>query len=210
MKLVIGNKNYSSWSLRPWLMLKQADLPFEEIRVRLRQPDTAAQIARYSPSGKVPVLMQDELILWESIAICEYIAELAPGLLPADQTARAMARVVSAEMHAGFLPLRTHLPMDCRQRYPARTDWLPEVMQDIKRITAIWRDCRQQFGQGDFLFGAFSMADAMFAPVVTRFVTYAVPLDAICQAYVETVLALPAMQLWLNDAAAESEMLMVN
>jgi glutathione S-transferase len=206
MKLVIGNKNYSSWSLRPWLLLKQAELEFEEIRIPLYQPQTRHQLSQYSPSGKVPVLIHDQLVIWESIAICEYVVELAPDrhLLPADSAARAIVRAVSAEMHAGFPALRTHLPMDCRAR--RQINLLPEVQQNIDRVTSLWRDCRQRFGSnGDFLFGQFSFADAMFAPVVSRFVTYGVSLDPVSQAYVDALWQLPAMQSWLADAKLEAE-----
>lgn len=209
LQLVIGNKNYSSWSLRAWLMLKQVGLEFEEIRIPLYQPQTRQQLAHYSPSGKVPVLIHETLVIWESIAIGEYIAELVPDrLLPVDPAIRAIARAVSAEMHAGFLPLRMQLPMDCRTRH---SDWCitPEVQQNIDRITAIWHQCRQQgkrtAANGDLLFGQFSLADAMFAPVVSRFVTYGVRLDPISQAYMDAVLSLPAMQTWLTAAEAEAE-----
>jgi glutathione S-transferase len=145
-------------------------------------------------------------VIWESIAICEYIAELVPDrhLLPIDSAARAIARAVSAEMHAGFSALRTHLPMDCRAR--RQINLLPEVQQNIDRVTSLWCDCRQRFGSnGDFLFGQFSLADAMFAPVVFRFVTYGVSLDPVSQAYVDALWRLPAMQSWLADAKLEAE-----
>lgn len=208
LQLVIGNKNYSSWSLRAWLLLKQAGLEFEEIRIPLYQPETRQQLAHYSPSGKVPVLIHGKLVVWESIAIGEYIAALVPDrLLPIDPQVRAVVRSISAEMHAGFLPLRMQLPMDCRTR---RSGWIitAEVQQNIDRITTIWRQCRQQIdptAEGDLLFGQFSLADAMFAPVVSRFVTYGVPLDPISQAYVDAIWSLPAMQTWLAAAEAESE-----
>ncbi|HEY9641576.1 MAG TPA: glutathione S-transferase family protein, partial [Coleofasciculaceae cyanobacterium] len=169
LTLIIGNKNYSSWSLRAWLPLKQIGIEFEEIRIPLDTPQTHAQILKYSPSGKVPALQHGELLLWESIAICEYIAALFPDryLWPADPTAKAIARCVSAEMHAGFLPLRQQLPMDCRTQVPWK-GVTPAVQADIDRIFKIWQTCRQQFGQGgDFLFGTFSIADAMYAPVVS-------------------------------------------
>lgn len=209
LKLVIGNKNYSSWSLRAWLMLKQSGLEFEEIRIPLYQPESRSQILQYSPSGKVPVLIHGDWAIWESIAIGEFIAELAPdrSLLPADPIHRAVMRAVSAEMHAGFLPLRMHMPMDCRTRRPG-VGLTSEVQQNIDRITAIWRYCRQQFGSQaaeDFLFGSFTLADAMFAPVVSRFITYGVSLDSVSQAYVDAVWALPFMQDWLAAATAEPE-----
>jgi glutathione S-transferase len=209
LTLIIGNKNYSSWSLRVWLLLRQAGIDFEEIRIPLDTPQTRSQILQYSPSGKVPALRHGELLLWESIAICEYLAGLFPDrqLWTSDPTAKAIARCVSAEMHAGFLPLRQQLPMDCRARI-AWNGGTPALQADIDRIFKIWQTCRQQFGQGgDLLFGQFSIADAMFAPVVSRLITYRVPLDAIAQAYADALFALPAMQEWLAAAAAETETL---
>ena len=206
--LIIGNKNYSSWSLRSWLTLKQSGLTFEEVRIPLDLPDTHTRILEYSPSGRVPALRQDNLTIWESLAICEYIAELVPDrhLWPTDPAARAVARAVSAEMHAGFSNLRAEMPMDCR----ARRSQAPTsaVQQDIDRIFVLWQACRQQFGQGgEFLFGEFSIADAMFAPVTSRFVTYDVALTPAAQAYVNAVWGLPAMQEWLSAAEAEAEVL---
>jgi glutathione S-transferase len=167
--LVIGNKNYSSWSLRPWLAMKMAGASFQEIVIPLRQQTTAADIARHSPAGKVPVLHDGEITVWESIAILEYLSEAMPEarLWPKDQEARAVARAVSAEMHAGFVALRTHMPMNIRASKPGRGR-TPEVEMDIRRIVTLWEDCRARFGEGGpFLFGGFSNADAMYAPVVT-------------------------------------------
>jgi glutathione S-transferase len=209
LTLIIANKNYSSWSLRAWLTLKQAGLPFTEVRIPLNTPETAEKILQYSPSGRVPALQHDGVTIWESLAICEYIAELAPNrqLWSTDPTARAIARSVSSEMHAGFRHLREHMPMDCRSRLPG-VGREPGVQADIDRITALWRDCRQQFGAGgDLLFGQFSIADAMFAPVVSRFVTYEVALDPVSQAYADAIWSLPAMQEWLAAAAAEVEVI---
>lgn len=205
--LIIGNKNYSSWSLRPWLTLKQAGLEFEEVRIPLDLPDTTARIRKYSPSGRVPVLRHNDLTIWESLAICEYVAELADRpLWPADAAARAVARAVSAEMHSGFSALRSQMPVDCRARRPRSAT--PAVQRDIDRICDLWQTCRQQFGaKGEFLFGDFSIADAMFAPVVTRFVTYDVPLPPVAQAYVQSIEQLSAMQEWLMAAAAEIEVI---
>lgn len=209
LTLVIGNKNYSSWSLRPWLVLKHFDIEFTEVRIPLDQPETKAQILQYSPSGMVPALIDEDLILWESIAICEYLVEQFPDrpLWSADPTARAIARAVSAEMHAGFLPLRRHMSMDMRSRYPGKGRE-PGVMENIERITMLWKECRTRFGTGgDFLFGEFSIADAMYAPVVSRFVTYGVELDAIAQSYADAIWNLPAMQEWIQAAEAETEVL---
>jgi len=209
LTLVIANKNYSSWSLRAWLMMKQAGLAFEEVRILLDTPETHAQILQSSPSGRVPTLVHDQLTIWESLAICEYIAELVPDrhLLPEDRSARSIARSVSSEMHAGFRDLREHMPMDCRARLPGQGR-KPGVQEDIDRVTRLWRDCRQQFGQGgDLLLGQFSIADAMFAPVISRFVTYEVELDPIARAYADAVWALPALQEWLTAAAIEPEVI---
>lgn len=208
--LIIGNKNYSSWSLRPWLVLKQAGVEFAEIRIPLYTPVSREQILQYSPAGKVPVLHHGSLVVWDSLAICEYIAELFPDrhLWPQSTAARAVARAVSAEMHAGFQPLRQHLSMNCRARIPKR-DLLPEVQADVDRILAIWRTCRQEFGTGgDFLFGSqFTIADALYAPVVSRFITYEIALDPIAQAYVDAIWSLPALQEWRSAAEVETEVI---
>jgi glutathione S-transferase len=206
LTLVIGNKNYSSWSLRPWLAMKQAGLDFAEVRIPLDTPTTHQEILRYSPSGRVPVLLDGNLTVWESLAICEYIAErFAPNLWPEDTAARAVARSVSAQMHAGFANLRQNMPMDCRSRL-CILGINPGVQADIDRITAIWRKCRENFGTGgDLLFGHFTIADAMFAPVVSRFITYDVPLHSIAKAYSDAIWALPAMQEWVAAASSETE-----
>jgi glutathione S-transferase len=207
LTLVIGNKNYSSWSMRPWLLLRQADIPFEEVRIPLYQPDSAAQLAAWSPSGLLPALHDGDIRVWDSLAICEYVNERFPDkqLWPADTAARAVARAVSAEMHAGFGALRRDMSMNIRARYPGmgRT---PECLAEVARILTIWTDCRARFGSGgDFLFGRFGIADAMFAPVVLRFQTYGVALMGAAKDYAEAVLALPAMQEWVADGVAETE-----
>ena len=206
LTLVIGNKNYSSWSLRPWLAMKQAGLDFAEIRIPLDTPTTYQAIRHYSPSGRLPVLQHEDIRIWESLAICEYIAErFAPNLWPEDIVARAMARSISAEMHAGFQHLRENMPMDCRTRL-CLFGMNPAVQADIERVVQIWHECRQQFGSGGgFLFGQFSIADAMFAPVVSRFITYDVQLDVVAKTYVEAVWSLPAMQEWIEAATQEEE-----
>jgi glutathione S-transferase len=204
LKLVIGDRNYSSWSLRPWLAMKQAGLPFEETFVRLRDAGTKAKIYEFSPSGKVPCLIDGDVTVWDSLAICEYLAELAPVLWPADRAARAEARAVSAEMHSGFGALRSSMPMEIHasKPYDGRT---AAVGADIARIVAIWENCRSRYAaSGPFLFGTFSIADAMFAPVAWRFVTYAVELPPASQAWVEAMCALPAMQEWRAGALAEN------
>jgi glutathione S-transferase len=207
LTIVIGNKNYSSWSLRPWLVLRHAGIPFEEVRIPLYRPESAAALAAWSPSGKVPALHDGDVRVWNSLAICETLHERFPDkhLWPADAAARAVARSVSAEMHSGFDALRQSMWMNIRARYPdkGRT---PECLKDIKRILAIWTDCRAHFGQdGDFLFGRFGIADAMFAPVVLRFQTYGVALEGAAKDYADAVLALPALQAWVADAVAETE-----
>jgi glutathione S-transferase len=204
LKLVIGSKNSSSWSLRPWLLLKQVGLPFEETVIPLRRPDSRERILAVSPSGKLPVLVVGDVRVWDSLAICEFLAEHDPSLWPADSRARALARSISAEMHSGFQALRTFLPMDFAARFGPPGKLLAPVRADVDRVLAIWDDCRRQYGHGGpFLFGPFTIADAMFAPVCSRFTTHAVPLDPVCAAYVERVMTLPAMQEWGRGAAAE-------
>lgn len=205
--LIIGNKNYSSWSLRPWLVLKQLGVEFTEVRIPLYTPTAKQEILKYAPNGKVPTLIHDDLTVWESLSICEYLAECFPEakLWPTDRNARALARSISNEMHAGFVNLRQNMPMNCRAYLPGKGRQ-PGVAEDIQRITNIWQDCRQKFGDlGDFLFGHFTIADAMYAPVVLRFLTYAVELDPVSEAYVKTIRSLPAMEAWVQDALAETE-----
>lgn len=205
MQLVIGNKNYSSWSLRPWLVLEHAGIPFREHLIPLDQPTTAADIARFSPAGRVPVLVDGDLAVWDSMAICEYLAEQHPErqLWPADRAARATARAVSAEMHAGFTALRSRCPMKFKEAF-APEPLSPEVRADVERVVAIWTDCRRRFGAGGpFLFGAFSIADAMFAPVVSRFHTYGVKPGGAAGAWADMMWSLPAMQRWGAAARAE-------
>lgn len=203
LKLVIGDRNYSSWSLRPWLVLKQSGLPFEEISIRLRERNTRTEIFKHSPSGKIPCLVDGGTVVWDSLAICEYIAEKAPSMWPTDSRSRAEARSISAEMHSGFVALRHVLPMDIAASKPfvART---ADVDGDIARIIEIWESCRSRFvDAGPFLFGRFTIADAMFAPVVWRFLTYEIELPAASRKWVEAMLALPAMQEWHAAALAE-------
>jgi glutathione S-transferase len=206
LTLIIGNKNYSSWSLRPWLALKQAQLDFEEIYIPLYTSQSRQEILQYSQAGKVPVLHHGDVKVWESLAICEYIAEqFEPSLWPQDITKRAIARSISHEMHAGFQNLREHMPMNCRARLPGK-GMSAEVQVDIDRVTEIWRNCRQNYGEnGDFLFGTFTIADAMYAPVVLRFLTYGVQLGAIERAYSDSILQLSAMRSWLEAASQEKE-----
>ncbi|MGH8671708.1 MAG: glutathione S-transferase family protein [Burkholderiales bacterium] len=207
MRLVIGNKNYSSWSLRPWLAMKHWAIPFEEIRIALYAADSHRQILQYSPSGKVPVLLDGQTAVWDSLAILEYLAERYPQLWPAEPGARAVARSVCAEMHSGFTALRQHLPMNCRARAAGRTD-TPEVGHEIARVLSIWQQLREEYGlKGEFLFGRFTAADAMYAPVALRFVTYQVELPPLSQTYVQTLLGLAALREWLSAAEAETEVI---
>ncbi len=206
--LVIGDKAWSSWSLRPWLAAKAAKIPFREEQVKLRQADTTEAIARHSGSGRIPVLKRGALTVWDSLAICEYLAELAPQarLWPEDASARAVARSISAEMHSSFIALRKEFPMDFHARFVDRVP-SEQTRADISRIAKIWLETRRGFGAGgQFLFGAFTIADAMYAPVATRFHTYGVDLaaygdDGTAAAYAEAVLAMPEMQEWGDGAA---------
>jgi glutathione S-transferase len=207
--LIIGNKNYSSWSLRPWLLMRHAKLAFREIRIPLYLPDSKAQIREYSPSGRVPCLLDGKLAVWDSLAICEYLAERHADLQlwPAAASSRAVARSVSAEMHSGFQHLRANMSMNIRSQFPGRGRTV-EVAGEIERIQRMWADCRARFGEsGPFLFGRFGIADAMYAPVVLRFRTYQVQLNPVCREYADAVLALPALQEWLAAAVAETEVI---
>ncbi len=209
LTLIIGNKNYSSWSLRPWLAMKQFDLSFTEILIPLYTSESRSQTLQYCPdgNGKVPILLHQNRTVWDSLAIFEYLSEMFPerSWWPGDSVARAVARSISAEMHSVFLTLRNQMPMNCRATLPGK-EVSSEVQADVDRITTIWRNCRETYGvKGSLLFGRFTIADAMFAPVVLRFQTYQVALDPICQAYMNAVLALPAMQEWLEAAYTEAE-----
>jgi glutathione S-transferase len=208
LTLIIGNKNYSSWSLRPWLAMKHFGLEFEEIKIPLYTPESGKEIRKYSPAGKVPILLHNEVVVWDSLAICEYLAEQFPVVQwPKDGRARAIARSICAEMHSGFQELRQHLPMNCRAQFPSEVR-SPGVQNDINRITTIWRDCRQFYrNNGPMLFGDFTLADAAYAPVVLRFKTYGVPLDEVCQEYADAILALPVLQEWLQEAEQEPEVI---
>jgi len=204
--LVIGNKNYSSWSLRGWWLLKKAGIPFREIRIPLVTDQTEAQILRYSPAGRVPIFIEGDLTVWDSAAIAEYVAEQKPNLWPADARQRAHARSICAEMHSGFQPLRQALPMNCRAR-GRRVALNADVQADIDRILQIWDSCLSQApSTGDGLFGAFTIADAMFAPVVFRFLTYGIPVKGErLQRYLHWVETDIFIQQWQSDARAESE-----
>ncbi|MEN3111079.1 glutathione S-transferase family protein [Uliginosibacterium paludis] len=203
MKLIIANRTYSSWSLRAWLAVKASGHPFEEQLVLLRQADTRASILRWSPSGKLPCLIDNELAIWDSLAIAEYLAEETPPLWPLDGASRAVARSISAEMHSGFQALRSQMPMNLRRNAPLKT-LSPELVADIQRIETLWTECRQRFGDRDpYLFGAWSIADMMYAPVCLRFESYQVELGPVARDYLQHVLAHPHILEW--RAAAEQE-----
>ncbi|MGH1507196.1 glutathione S-transferase family protein [Ralstonia solanacearum] len=209
MKLVIGNKNYSSWSLRPWLLARQAGIPFEEIRLRLGSEGFAAEIHRYSPAGRVPVLVDGDITVWDSLAICETLAERFPRarLWPEDPKARAHARSICAEMHAGFANLRSQMPMNVTAMLPG-LGWNVAVQRDVDRIAQIWTELRQKYAaEGPFLFGHFTVADAFYAPVVSRFATYGVRLPESAKIYADHILNLPAMQEWIEGARGERDFL---
>jgi len=203
--IYIGNKNYSSWSLRAWLMAKASGIEFDEVLIPLWQDETRAELLRHSPSGKVPALRHGGVTVWESLAIGEYLAEQRPAarLWPKDSAARAIARAISHEMHAGFVNLRRELPMNMRARVEGRKV-AREVTVELDRILGMWRDCRLRFGVGgEFLFGGFTIADAMYAPVVSRLRTYGIALDGEARAYADAVWAYPTLKEW--DAAARAE-----
>jgi glutathione S-transferase len=205
LTLTIGNRNYSSWSMRAWLPLRATGADFTEQMVLLGRDDTAAGISRHSPTGLVPVLRHGDLVIWDSLAIAEYAAELFPeaGLWPVDPRTRAVARSVTAEMHSGFTAVRGNMPMNIRASYPGEGRG-PGVDADIARITTIWESCRRDFGAGgDLLFGDFTIADAFYAPVVSRFKTYGVEVGGAAGAYMEALWADPAVREWVAEAEAE-------
>jgi glutathione S-transferase len=204
--LAIASKNYGSWSLRGWLICKLAGIDFDEVVVSSDDPSTRAELLLLSPSFLVPCLTHDGIKVWDTLAIAGYLNELYPdaGLYPKDPAPRARCRSISGEMHSGFSNLRSALPMNLKARYPGFKTWAG-AQPDIDRITAIWRECLAEH-KGPFLFGKTPcLADAMFAPVVTRFLTYDVKLDAACAAYCETVMAMPQMQEWIKGAMEEPE-----
>ncbi|MCC9620961.1 glutathione S-transferase family protein [Thalassospira sp. MA62] len=203
--LYIGNKNYASWSLRAWLGLSVGGIEFEERVIPLRSEEFAAKAPVFSPTARVPAFFDGHKTIWEALAILEYIADSRPDtmLWPLDMDVRAIARAVSLEMHGGFSALRSHMPMNCRQSLPGLGRG-EGVDKDIARIGDIFKNCRTRYGQGgDFLFGHFSIADAMYAPIVTRFKTYGVELDPIGNAYMQAILDLPEMTSWYADAQYE-------
>jgi len=206
VKLIIGNKNYSSWSLRPWLAMKVAGIPFDEEVISLDAADFKSRVGKVSGSGKVPALLDDDVQVWESLAILEYLAERFPraGLWPSDAAARARARAIAAEMHAGFAPLRRLLPMNMRRPVRPR-ELTPEAQADLRRIESIWSDCRGRYGAGGaFLFGAFGAYMASAAPIVSRFHTYAVAVGPVTRTYMASVIELPAWKEWGTAARQEA------
>ena len=209
LELVIGNKNYSSWSLRPWLVLRHFQIPFHECRIPLYREESKAALLAHSPSGRAPVLHDGGTTVWDSLAIIEYLAEKYTGknIWPVERRARAIARSVSAEMHSGFGFLRSHLPMNCRARGRIRP-LTEQAERDVVRVQETWSSCRREFGEGgEWLFGGFSAADAMFAPVAIRFNGYGVRCDGIGSAYVDAVLRHPALREWVHEAQEESEVI---
>jgi glutathione S-transferase len=206
MKLVIGNKNYSTWSMRPWLVMRHAGIPFEEVKLSFNAPDFAEQVKRHSPAGKVPVLLDGELVVWDSLAIAEYLAERFPekALWPDDRAARARARSACAEMHSGFAELRRGMPMNCEVSLPAPPYSLT-VRKEAARLVELWLECRRRAADGPFLFGRFSVADAFFAPVALRFAGFSQPLPPVAAQYRDTLLGLPAVQQWVSEARAEHD-----
>ena len=207
LTLVIGNKNYSSWSMRPWVLMKQLGIPFTEKKLRFHSDEWNAEIERWSPSRLVPVLWRGNQAVWDTLAIAETLAEWYPdkGVWPKDPEARIFARSAAAEMHSGFRDLRTHMPMNIRASHPGK-GMKPEVQANIDRIEALWAEARRRFAAGGpFLFGHFCAADAMYAPVVTRFRTYAVKLSPEAQRYCEAMLAAPGVRAWIDEALQEKE-----
>jgi glutathione S-transferase len=205
LEIIVGNKNYSSWSLRGWLAVARSGLPFREIVIPMFEEDSARRIAEHSPSGKVPCLRHGDLAVWDSLAIGEYVAELAPDaqLWPADRAARAVARSACAEMHSGFAAMRNDMSMNIRASKPG-IGHSPAAMADAAAVQSRWRQLRERWGAGgDFLFGGFSLADCAYAPVVTRFETYGVELDPVTRRYADAVLAVPELQAWCAAAREE-------
>ncbi len=205
--LIIGNQNYSSWSFRAWLALKLTGLPFDTKKIYLQKPDTKSQILAHSPSGKVPVLLHNEIGVWDSLAISLYLAEQHPGLLPQAVSDRAKAYSIICEFHAGFQHLRQTCTMDMTARHKAYNP-SDDLQADINRVQAIWTECRYNTVEnGPYLFGAYSLADVFFAPVVSRFVTYDIPQNDVCQQYMDAIVIHPHYQEWYKEAEAETEVI---
>ncbi len=208
LKLVIGNKNYSSWSMRPWVLLSHFNIAFDEVRVPLFSDDYQEKLAEFSPTLKVPVLIDGNTTIWDSLAICEYVSEkyLSGAPLPATAKERAICRAYCAEMHAGFFAIRNQLPMNCRARKKLSLN--SELDAEIARILGLWDEAREKYqDQGPYLFGDFSIADAFYAPVVMRFLTYGVSLSPLSQEYVANMVQNEAVQAWVQGAKSETEVL---
>jgi glutathione S-transferase len=208
LTLVIGSRNYSSWSLRAWLLMRHLGLEFAERQFQLDTPEFDAEIAKISPTRRVPVLVHGDLVIWESLAICEYASELADGRgWPGDARLRALARAVAAEMHSGFGALRADCPMNARAR-GRRVPMTARLARDLARIDAIWSGCRRDHGElGPWLFGAFSVADAMYAPVALRVRSYGLPLSSLAARYLDTMLGDPQLGAWVEAACRETQVI---
>lgn len=209
LTLIIGNKNYSSWSLRPWVFMRHHQIAFEEKRVALFTDTTADELSEYGSDDKVPILKDGDLIVWDSLSILEYISEKYPDShgWPRDAGSRAVARSISAEMHSSFANVRHELPMNCRKKF-ANIQLSPKAEREIDRIKTLWRKCRTEFGkEGEWLFGQYSIADAMFAPVALRFEGYSIPLEGVENAYVQSVLQHPAIIEWIEAGKREKEVI---
>ena len=206
-KLILGNKNYSSWSMRPWLALKKAGIDFEEIVISLYKGDYKAELKPYSPSGKVPVLITDEVTICDSLAICEYAAEIVPALWPQDQPTRALARSISHEMHSGFAAIRNAMPMNCRANN-RKIALSAEINDELSRIETIWSQCLETHSvKGPWLFGTFTIADAMYAPIVARASTYSISLNQSCNEYMQHVLNDDHVKQWYQASASEVDVI---
>lgn len=209
LTLIIGNKNYSSWSLRPWVFLKQNDIDFNEKRVALFTDTSNEELSQYNSDFKVPVLVDDGFVVWDSLSILEYLSEkyLESHGWPRDLKARAVARSVSCEMHSSFFNVRNELPMNCRKKF-RNLKLSSEAEREIERITALWRQCRNQFGEeGEWLFGNYSIADAMFAPIALRFDGYSIPLEGVAEAYIQSVMQQPSILEWIEAGKVEKEII---
>jgi glutathione S-transferase len=207
IQLVIGNKNYSTWSLRAWLTLHKAGIAFQEIKVPLYVEGYKDELFRHSPAGLVPIFKEDDFVIWDSFAICEFIAEMHPELWPLDSRQRAQARAVCAEMHSGFRGIRGQIPMNCRATH-RRVEFSSEVLSEIRRVESIWTQCRLQASvEGHWLFGRFTIADAMFVPLVLHFQTYGVTMNEVCTAYMKAVLNDPVVKSWVEGALLENEII---
>jgi len=206
MKLIIGNKNYSSWSLRPWILLKHFNIEFDEEQHGLYTSTYESEVAKYNTDSKVPILKDDDLLVWDSLSILEYISEqyLGDRGWPKDKMARSIARSISSEMHSSFTNIRNEMPMNCRKQY-SNIALSNETQQEIKRIKSLWQQCRQQYGSnGEWLFGEYSIADAMFAPIAIRFNGFSIELNELENSYVESHLNHPHMQTWMKEGKQET------